>query len=131
MGEQNNTSSDIYDDAAVIDAYLAEGPDGRARAEVIGNALLYLQAHQVTHDGRLLNSYAPTPLQDPGSIQVTDPASSTGNMAWAGQAFAQLLSRSGLRGDRAWTARGTEYSRRGGRGARTTVALEVPGQRLR
>jgi hypothetical protein len=90
MGEQDNTSSDIYDDAVVIDAYLSEGRGGRARAEVIGKALLYLQAQQVPHDGRLFNSYAPTPLQAPGSVQVTDPASSTGNMAWAGQALAQL-----------------------------------------
>jgi hypothetical protein len=97
MGEQDNTSSGIYDDAVVIDAYLAEGPDGRARAEVIGNALLYLQAHQVTHDGRLLNSYAPAPLQDPGSIHVTDPASSTGDMAWAGQALVQLYAATRIR----------------------------------
>ena len=99
MGEQDNTSSDIYDDAVVIDAYLAEGPDGQSRAEVIGNALLYLQAHQVTHDGRLFNSYAPTPLQAPGSIQVTDRASSTGNMAWAGQALAQLYAATRIRAD--------------------------------
>lgn len=97
MGEQDNTSSDIYDDAVVIDAYLAEGPDGRPRAEVIGNALLYLQAHQVPHDGRLLNSYAPAPLQAPGSIQVTDRASSTGNMAWAGQALVQLYAATRIR----------------------------------
>ena len=97
MGEQDNTSSGIYDDAVVIDAYLAEGPDGWARAEVVGNALLYLQAHQVPHDGRLLNSYAPAPLQDPGSIQVTDPASSTGNMAWAGQALVQLYAATRIR----------------------------------
>jgi hypothetical protein len=97
VGEQGNTSSDIYDDAVVIDAYLAEGRDGRTRAEVIGNALLYVQAHQVPHDGRLLNSYAPTPLQAPGSIQVTDPASNVGHMAWAGQALAQLYAATRIR----------------------------------
>jgi hypothetical protein len=97
MGERRNTSSDIYDDALVIDAYLAEGPDGLARAEVIGSALLYLQAHQASQDGRLLNAYAPTPLQATGDIQVTDPASSVGHMAWAGQALAQLYAATRIR----------------------------------
>jgi hypothetical protein len=97
IGAQANTSSDIYDDAVVIDAYLAEGRGGLARAEVIGNALLYLQAHQASHDGRLLNAYAPTPLQATGDVQVTDPASNVGHMAWAGQALAQLYAATGLR----------------------------------
>ncbi len=41
LGTQNYTSSSIYDDALVIDAYLAERTaDGRARAQAIGNAML-------------------------------------------------------------------------------------------
>lgn len=90
-GLRGDTSSHTYDDALVIDAYLAEGtPGGLARAKVVGNAMLFLQAHAVPHDGRLLNAYAPSPLAGPASVQVADPASSTGAMAWAGQALVQL-----------------------------------------
>ena len=42
------------------------------------------------HDGRLRNGYAPVPLHAASDIQVTDPASSTGTLAWAGQALTQL-----------------------------------------
>lgn len=46
LGLDGDTSSAIYDDALVIDAYLAgSSQDEVARAEVIGNGLLYLQAH--------------------------------------------------------------------------------------
>ena len=96
LGLDGNTSSDIYDDALVIDAYLAEGTqNGAARAEVIGNGLLYLQAHDPAHDGRIMNQYQPTALQHPGDIHVTDPTSNTGHMAWAGDALAQLYSATG------------------------------------
>jgi hypothetical protein len=56
LGLDGDTSSDIYDDALVIDAYLA-GSTARevARAEVIGNGLLYLQAHDPSHDGRIMD----------------------------------------------------------------------------
>jgi hypothetical protein len=98
LGLDGNTSSDIYDDALVIDAYLAEGTqDGVARAEVIGNALLYLQAHDPAHDGRIMDQYLPAALEHPGDIHVTDPSSNTGHMAWAGDALAQLYSVTGMR----------------------------------
>jgi hypothetical protein len=93
-----DTSSDIYDDALVIDAYLAEGTQsGVARAEVIGNGLLYLQAHDPSHDGRIMDQYEPAALQHPSDIQVTAPISNTGDMAWAGDALAQLYSATGGR----------------------------------
>ena len=58
LGLDGDTSSATYDDALVIDAYLAEGTrNGIARAEVIGNALLYLQAHDPSHDGRIMDQY--------------------------------------------------------------------------
>ena len=96
LGLDGNTSSAIYDDALVIDAYLAEGTqNGIARAEVIGNGLLYLQAHDPSHDGRIMDQYQPTALDHPGDIHVTDPTSNTGNMAWAGDALAQLYSATG------------------------------------
>jgi hypothetical protein len=93
-----DTSSDIYDDALVIDAYLAEGTQsGVARARVIGNGLLYLQAHDPSHDGRIMDQYQPTALEHPSDIRMTDPASNTGDMAWAGDALAQLYSATGRR----------------------------------
>ena len=96
LGLDGNTSSAIYDDALVIDAYLAEGTrNGLSRAEVIGNGLLYLQAHDPSHDGRIMDQYEPTALEHPGDIHVTDPTSNTGDMAWAGDALAQLYSATG------------------------------------
>ena len=96
LGLDGNTSSAVYDDALVIDAYLAEGTrDGVARAEVIGNGLLYLQAHDPSHDGRIMDQYQPTALEHPGDIHVTAPTSNTGDMAWAGDALAQLYSATG------------------------------------
>jgi hypothetical protein len=98
LGLDGDTSSVIYDDALVIDAYLAEGSQsGVARAGVIGNGLLYLQAHDPSHNGRILNQYEPTPLEHPSDIHVTAPVSNTGDMAWAGDALAQLYSATGRR----------------------------------
>ena len=96
LGLDGDTSSGTYDDALVIDAYLAEGThNGVARAEVIGDGLLYLQAHEPVHDGRIMDQYAPTALEHPSDIHVTDPTSNTGVMAWAGDALAQLYSATG------------------------------------
>ncbi len=98
LGLDGDTSSAVYDDALVIDAYLAEGTQtGMARAEVIGQGLLYLQAHDPAHDGRIMDQYQPTALDHPGDIQVTDPTSNTGDMAWAGDALTQLYSATGQR----------------------------------
>jgi hypothetical protein len=96
LGLDGDTSSAIYDDALVIDAYLAENTqNGVARAEVIGNGLLYLQAHDPAHDGRIMDQYEPTALDHPSDIHVTDPTSYTGDVAWAGDALAQLYSATG------------------------------------
>jgi hypothetical protein len=96
LGRQGFTSSVTYDDALVIDAYLASGsPAGRSRAEVIANGLLYAQAHDPQHDGRLRAAYAPTPLRGPADVTATDPASLAGNMAWAGQALVRVYAATG------------------------------------
>jgi hypothetical protein len=96
LGQQGFTSSVTYDDALVTDAYLAEGTRaGRARAEVIGDGLLYVQAHDPAHDGRIRAAYAPSPLLSPGDVDATDQATLAGNMAWAGQALAQLYAATG------------------------------------
>ena len=98
LGQQGDTSASVYDNALLIDAYLAEGTAGGvARAKTIGGALVYLQAHDRAHDGRLRNGYAPVPLHAANDIQVTDPASSTGTLAWAGQALAQLYAATRIR----------------------------------
>ena len=74
-GRPDNTSSDTYDDAVVIDAYLAEGtPDGRSRAETIGNALLYVQAHQSAARRARTHRLRATPLLPPGSIHIANQA---------------------------------------------------------
>ena len=72
------TDSVTYDDALVIDAFLVRGTaDDIARAEVLGNSLLYVQAHDPEQDGRIRAAYAPTPLTSPGrSPRPTRPATS-------------------------------------------------------
>jgi hypothetical protein len=99
LEQQGFTSSVTYDDAVVIDAYLAEGTRaGRARAEVIGDGLLFVQDHDPAHDGRIRAAYAPEPLVGPGDVDATDPATLAGNMAWAGQALVQLYAATGRAG---------------------------------
>lgn len=96
LGQRHFTPAVTYDNALLIDAYLAAGtPAGRSRAEVIGNGLLYVQANDPLHDGRVRAAYAPTPLRSPGDVKPTDPATLAGNMAWAGQALVQLYASTG------------------------------------
>jgi hypothetical protein len=91
LGRRHFTASETYDDALIIDAYLAAGTAaGRSRAEIVGSGLLYVQGKDPRHDGRVRDAYAPTPLRSPGDVTATDPASQAGDMAWAGQAFLQL-----------------------------------------
>jgi hypothetical protein len=83
-----------YDDALFIDALLERGTSGDvARASVVGNAFLYVQAHDEAGDGRLRAAYGPKPLRSPGDIKVDDNTSDVGNMAWVGQALVQLYAR--------------------------------------
>ena len=94
LEQKGFTGSITYDDALVIDALLARGTaDDVARAEVIGNALLYVQAKDPAHDGRVRAAYAPDPLTGAGGVMQTDPTSDVGNMAWVGQALLQLSAR--------------------------------------
>ena len=66
LGRRRFTASEIYDDAVVIDAYLAEDtPAGTSRAEAIGDALLYVQANDPAHDGRVRAAYAAGPVAPP------------------------------------------------------------------
>jgi hypothetical protein len=90
------TDSVSYDDALIIDALLARGgPEDTSRAELLGESLLYVQANDPAHDGRIRAAYAPAPLSSPSAAAPADPTSDVGNMAWVGQALAHLYARSG------------------------------------
>jgi hypothetical protein len=90
------TDAEVYDNALVIDALLARGTtDDVDRAEVIGDALLFVQAQDPAADGRIRAAYAPDPLLAPSDVHVTDTTSDVGVMAWAGTALVQLALRTG------------------------------------
>lgn len=103
LGRQGFTDSESYDDALMIDAYLAEGtPDGLARANVIASSLLIVQAHDPAHDGRIRAAYAPAPLAAVTKhgrvhikVQIRDKTSDVGSMAWVGMALTRLYATSG------------------------------------
>jgi hypothetical protein len=85
------TASVTYDDALIIDALLARGTaEDLSRAQILGEALLYVQANDPAHDGRVRAAYEPTPLTSAAVVLASDPASDVGNMAWVGQALVQL-----------------------------------------
>jgi hypothetical protein len=85
------TDAVTYDDALFVDAMLADGSSADlARAKVVGQAFLYVQAYDKAGDGRLRAAYAPKPLRDPNDVIVDDNTSDVGNMAWVGQALVQI-----------------------------------------
>jgi hypothetical protein len=91
LGSRHFTDSETYDDALIIDAFLADGTAASlARARVVANALLFVQQHDPKHDGRIRVAYAPNPLTSPGAIRITDRTSDVGNMAWVGMALVRL-----------------------------------------
>jgi hypothetical protein len=49
-----------------------------------------VQAHDPLQDGRIRAAYAPIPLRRPGDVKATNVATPVGDLAWAGQALAQL-----------------------------------------
>jgi hypothetical protein len=91
-----------YDNAVAIHAYLASrDPALQARAVVLGEGLLYGQAHPYAFpiaDGRFPQGFfVNTPATDGSGAYVTPAAgpyyfysSTTGDQAWAGMALAQL-----------------------------------------
>lgn len=102
LGAQGFTDSETYDDALMVDAYLAEGtPDGLSRAELIGNALLLVQTRDPRHDGRVRVAYSPAALESLRRgrtvvhVRIRDHTSDVGNMAWVGMALAQLYQATG------------------------------------
>ncbi len=94
-----------YDNAVAIHAYLAsENPELLERALVLGDGLLYGQAHPYPfpiNDGRFPQAFFVGKPATDGSGAYVQPAaaphyfysSSTGDQAWAGMALAQLYAR--------------------------------------
>jgi hypothetical protein len=103
LGQQGFTDSETYDDALMIDAFLAEGtPDGLARAVTLGNSLLIVQSHDPARDGRIRVAYSPAPLvtvrghgHSRTKVRITDKTSDVGNMAWVGMALTRLYATTG------------------------------------
>lgn len=88
----NGDISYTYDDDVMIIALLARGTsEDVARARVMGDSLVYLQAHDGAKDGRLRDAYhANNFIGAGGAPNIADAASHTGNLAWTGMALAQL-----------------------------------------
>ncbi|MEU6140554.1 Tat pathway signal sequence domain protein [Streptomyces sp. NPDC047081] len=123
-----------YDNALAILAHLASGTaDGRARAVVLGDALLYAQTHDPGYDdGRLRQAYNVGPYtfydgsaQPDGFVRADGTANvgtqfgftgtAVGDMAWAGIALAALAGRTGERRFLTGAARIGEWIERTGR----------------
>ncbi|MGI5460284.1 Tat pathway signal sequence domain protein [Streptomyces sp. CA-249302] len=123
-----------YDNALAVLAHLASRTaDGRARAVVLGDALLYAQAHDPGYaDGRLRQAYNVGPYtfydgsaQPHGFVRADGSANvgtqfgftgtAVGDMAWAGIALAALAERTGERRFLAGAVRIGEWIERTGR----------------
>jgi len=94
-----------YDNAVSIHAYLLRGqPDDLARAQILGDGLIYAQANNFPiADGRFAQAYFVNVANSDGSGTFITPAgnpfffysSAVGDQAWAGMALAQLYRRTG------------------------------------
>ncbi|WP_328966531.1 GDSL-type esterase/lipase family protein [Streptomyces sp. NBC_00239] len=105
FGPAGYQSSFTYDNAVTIYALLKHGTgDGLDHAKVLGNSLLYAQDHDPVNDGRIRASYLPDPFVTTlgrdypvGTPYIGGWSVYTGNMAWAGMAFAHLYKATGDR----------------------------------
>jgi len=88
----------VYDSDVAIIALLKRGnTTDLARAEVMGNAIIYAQVHDPAGDGRIRNSYHTDPLIRPnGAVNINDTGGYTGNEAWTGMALMQLYHATGV-----------------------------------
>ncbi|MFE4971390.1 endonuclease/exonuclease/phosphatase family protein [Kitasatospora sp. NPDC056651] len=93
-------SSFTYDNAAAVYAFLQTGEYDRAKK--LGDSLLYAQDHDPVNDGRIRASYLPDPFittlgrdYPVGTPYIGGWSVYTGNMAWAGMAFAHLYKATG------------------------------------
>ncbi|RRD05174.1 hypothetical protein EII34_07495 [Arachnia propionica] len=89
-----------YDNALMIIVYAnrKDSPDSLARARIMGDALLQMQANDPIGDGRLRNAYGPEHLFDAEGVpNIQTWGSAAGNQAWAGMALAHLAHVTGER----------------------------------
>jgi hypothetical protein len=90
-----------YDNALAVIAFAQRGTgDDLARAMLLGDSLLYAQAHDPIGDGRVRDGYRVDPfVRRNGSVNIAlrdgDGGSDTGNMAWTGLALARLYEKTG------------------------------------
>ncbi len=93
----NGDVSYTYDDDVLLIALLArDTPDDVARARVLGDSLVYVQAHDPLADGRVRAAYRARHLaKADGSPDIAVAAADTGNLAWTGLALAQLYRATG------------------------------------
>ncbi|MBV9570393.1 MAG: hypothetical protein JO056_04040 [Alphaproteobacteria bacterium] len=93
----NADVSYTYDDDVMLLALLRRGQgEDVARARVLGDALVYAQAHDPYNDGRVRGAYhARRFTGHDGAPRIAGAASDTGNLAWTGIAFAQLYNATG------------------------------------
>ena len=81
-----------YDQAVLAIALLRARDD--ARAGIVGQGLLYAQAHDPAGDGRVRNAYYVNPfVSTGGALHFADAGTDTGNMSWSGLALCQLYAK--------------------------------------
>jgi hypothetical protein len=91
-----------YDNALLLLAYLTRGRrDDLARAQALGNALVYAQQADPNGDGRFRQAYFAGSADSKG-VFVTPglsffQGSAVGDVAWAGISLAQLFARTGIK----------------------------------
>jgi hypothetical protein len=93
----NGDISYTYDDAVTVIALLRRGhANDLRRAKVLGDSLIYVQAHDPFADGRVRAGYhAKRLIEADGSPNIAGATSDTGNLAWTGMAFVQLYNITG------------------------------------
>ncbi len=103
FGDTGYQSSFTYDNAVTIAALLEKGTGSDvSHAKDLGDSLLYAQDHDPVNDGRIRASYLPNPFittlgrdYPVGTPYIAGWSVYTGNMAWAGMAFAHLYKATG------------------------------------
>lgn len=103
FGATGFQSSFSYDNAVTIAALLKKGTASDfSHAKDLGDTLLYAQDHDPVNDGRIRTSYMPDPFittlgrdYPVGTPYISGWSVYTGNMAWAGMAFAHLYKATG------------------------------------
>ncbi|MFJ1755519.1 hypothetical protein [Kitasatospora sp. NPDC088134] len=103
FGDTGYQSSFTYDNAVTIAALLKKGTEvDVSHAKDLGDSLLYAQDHDPVNDGRIRASYLPDPFVTTlgrdypvGTPYIGGWSVYTGNMAWAGMAFAHLYQATG------------------------------------